>query len=283
MAEVSRAILLVLVLMGLVSGCAAETENRPAAVRSTALMPGVPVRVTPAPQGSSTECPVGESRNPNGSCAPCPDYEGCFKRSADMRFFLDKIIGLMDGYSKATYQDLPGPAGWYFIPIGVTGEMKCIERPGVTARYSELSYEYCPTDKNIYIGEVRMWKFYSDQGDAGAAIGIAHEWGHHVQQVVGVKSPAGASAEVKRLHTIRSENQADCIAGAWFGYEVKRGVANDDDLKDADAVIAAIASAEGPTRNHGTLDERSRAFVQGYRDGIASCSSFFPEQPLITP
>ena len=48
------------------------------------------------------------------------------------------------------------------------------------------SYEYCPVDQAIYVGQDMLWEFYTRTGDAGPAVGLAHEFGHHIQSQLGV-------------------------------------------------------------------------------------------------
>lgn len=88
--------------------------------------------------------------------------------------------------------------------------------------------------------------------------------------------------EQLRLYTIRAENQADCIAGAWFGWAASQGVVTQDDYADADNIMADVASLEQDnTRYHGTLQERTDSFIAGMQKGIYSCVGFFPNIPII--
>ena len=61
----------------------------------------------------------------------------------------------------------------------------------------------------MYVGQDMLWTFYEQTGDAGPAVGLAHEFGHHIQQSMGVPAPRTAE------QSTRHENQADCVAGAW--------------------------------------------------------------------
>ena len=92
-------------------------------------------------------------------------------------------------------------------------------------------------------------------GDAGPAVGLAHEFGHHIQQLRGV--PAPRTAEQSTQH----ENQADCIAGAWTKYtDEHKWLEYPDDIEDIDTLFPLIGSAEGNDRDHGTAAQRSQSF-----------------------
>lgn len=201
-----------------------------------------------------------------------------------MEYFYNVVIASVNTFSTATYEKMPAPTKWLYIPSGVTGKEGCTEAggSGKQAFYTEYSYEYCPADQIVYVGELGMWRYYQ-LGDAAPAIAIAHEWGHHVQKQTGVyKGYTGLNAEQSRLYTIRVENQADCIAGAWFGWAASQGAVTQDDYADADNIMADVASLEQDnTRYHGTLQERTDSFIAGMQKGIYSCVGFFPNIPII--
>jgi predicted metalloprotease len=112
--------------------------------------------------------------------------------------------------------------------------------------------------------------YYSEDGDAAPAVGLAHEWGHHVQNVVGV--PQGTS----NAESVDYENQADCIAGAWIAYAVEQGwIDYPDDINDTAGLLKDIASNE-PNRDHGNLEERTESMVWGIRNGLQGCNDFYP-------
>lgn len=142
------------------------------------------------------------------------------------------------------------------------------------ASYSDQSYEYCPLDKTVYVGELQMWDYYARLGDAAPAVGMAHEWGHHLQAEAGITTTTPEE-------TVVTENQADCVAGAWSAWLVDQEIMNDDDFDDIGALLLEIGSAEGPGRDHGTAEEREGSFVHGFEGGMKACNEFVPDKPLI--
>jgi hypothetical protein len=153
-----------------------------------------------------------------------------------------------------------------YVEEGDSGPEGCVDHTGEPAYYSDESYEYCSPDVTVYLGQSMLWDFYTLTGDAGPAMGIAHEFGHHIQHELDVPSPFTPAQSVVY------ENQADCIAGAWAQWTDHEGyLETEDDLEDIEALFPLIASAEGEDRDHGTQEEREEAFIDGFRGGVTAC------------
>ncbi|QZY51383.1 KPN_02809 family neutral zinc metallopeptidase [Leucobacter tenebrionis] len=155
---------------------------------------------------------------------------------------------------------------------------------------------YCPSDQAIYL-DVAFFDMLS--GDYGASDGslaqmyvLAHEWGHHISNLIGTLQQAGRETG-PASGSVRLELQADCFAGAW----VKDASTVTDDAgvpflqpvtqqQIADAMSAAAAVGDdhimesagvevNPERfTHGTSEQRQRWFQAGYRSGPAACGTF---------
>jgi len=223
------------------------------------------------------DCPVGEQNNGDGVCAPCVDFETCFTDSSQMSYFFSQIMAMIQEYSASTYEAMPDVDDWHFVRVGRSGPEGCTDRDGRRASFSDQSYEYCPLDHTIYVGEQAMWDFYSRMGDAAPAVGIAHEWGHHLQAMVGVTS------DNTLADAINLENQADCIAGSWSAWLVNEDIMVEDDFGDIGLLLLEIGSIEGPGRDHGTVDEREDSFIYGFQGGLSACNDYVPDTPLLQP
>ena len=141
---------------------------------------------------------------------------------------------------------------------------------------------YCPGDRKLYIDptfyEV-MEKRLKAPGDFAQAYVIAHEVGHHIQNLIGSThlQPAG---ETKNQVSVRVELQADCLAGVW-GQSAKLALKiNADDLKEAvNAAHAigddALGNSNASDYTHGSSAQRIRWFRRGFDAGDPrQCDTF---------
>ena len=219
--------------------------------------------------GTSTAQPgqPGQPGQQGGTNCPGGSLEGCYTEG-QMQAFLGVAVRFVHGFSDDRYTRMPHPAGYQLIGSGRGAQSPC-------GTLDSMTYAYCPADDRVYIGQKQLWLFYSGIGDAAAVVGLAHEYGHHVQRVAGVPDLNSPSARV------RHENQADCIAGAFVGWARDQGFLEDGDTQDIAGLVKAIASSEDdPGRDHGTLAERAASMSTGIRDGLPGCSAFYPETPV---
>ncbi|MCB1905836.1 MAG: neutral zinc metallopeptidase [Rhodocyclaceae bacterium] len=153
---------------------------------------------------------------------------------------------------------------------------------------------YCPADQKVYID----LSFYDDlrnrfraPGDFAQAYVVAHEIGHHVQNLLGISSRVQSArqqvsaAEGNRL-SVRLELQADCLAGVWAHHADRaRSVLESGDVEEGLAAAAAIGDdrlqrqAQGhavpDSFTHGSSEQRVRWFRNGLAGGeVAGCNTF---------
>jgi predicted metalloprotease len=161
------------------------------------------------------------------------------------------------------------------VPFGRTVGSKCVDINGNETQ-NDRSNDYCPTDNAVYVGQSIMWDSYRQFGSAGPLSGLAHEYGHFLQSVMGVPNPLSAT------ETIRHENQADCFSGTFIAFLHDRAnTGSPNDLGSVEHYLTATASADAPGRDHGTARERIDSFALGYDGGLPACTRFFPSTPLI--
>src|SRR5262245_42952058 len=141
---------------------------------------------------------------------------------------------------------------------------------------------YCPADQKLYIDP----SFYDVMeqrlrapGDFAQAYVIAHEVGHHVQNLIG-SNRLKTRGETSNQNSVRVELQADCLAGVWG--HTARGTLQitDQDLGEALNAAHAIGDdtlghADERTFTHGSSEQRKRWFGRGFDSGDArQCDTF---------
>ena len=141
---------------------------------------------------------------------------------------------------------------------------------------------YCPRDGKLYIDPAFydvMERRLRAPGDFAQAYVIAHEVGHHVQNLIGATDLA-VRGETKNQVSVRVELQADCFAGVW-GHTARASLAiTDDDLKEAVNAAHAIGDdtlghANPAAYTHGTSAQRMKWFRRGFDSGDArQCDTF---------
>jgi uncharacterized protein len=157
---------------------------------------------------------------------------------------------------------------------------------------SEVGPFYCPVDKLVYIDlgffdELKS-RFGVNVTPFVEAYVLAHEYGHHVQDLDGTLDKAKGSQQGPQSGSVRTELQADCYAGVWAAHAVDTGLIEQLTQADINSGLAAAAAigddriqqetqgqVNPETWTHGSSAERRHWFSTGYQQGKpAACDTF---------
>ncbi|MCT9623014.1 neutral zinc metallopeptidase [Curtobacterium sp. C2H10] len=156
---------------------------------------------------------------------------------------------------------------------------------------------YCPPDRAIYLDTAFYDDLQSKYGSSGGPLAqmyvVAHEWGHHIQQLQGAFANTDRSGTGASSGSVRVELQADCYAGAWVGDAATTKDANGEtffepitraEIEDALSAASAVGDDSIQERSsgrvdpdsftHGSSEQRQNWFLRGYQRGATACDTF---------
>ncbi|MGV8939482.1 MAG: neutral zinc metallopeptidase [Allorhizobium sp.] len=152
---------------------------------------------------------------------------------------------------------------------------------------------YCPGDRKVYLDTDffnELQQKFGASGDFAEAYVIAHEVGHHVQNLTGIlpkfnqMRQSMSEVEANKM-SVRVELQADCFAGIWGKYTQQKGLLDAGDLEEALNAARQIGDDTLQKRsqgyvvpdsfNHGTSAQRTTWFKRGFDSGkMNACDTF---------
>ena len=167
-------------------------------------------------------------------------------------------------------------------------------RSGCGAAQSAMGPFYCPLDRKVYLDTSffqEMQRRFNAGGDFAYAYVIAHEVGHHIQNVLGILPKVQArqrevgERESNQL-SVRVELMADCLAGVWAKHSnAKWNAIDENDMREAVAAAQAIGDDRLQGKRggevmpdsftHGSSAQRVRWLLTGFKSGqVQSCDTF---------
>jgi predicted metalloprotease len=202
-----------------------------------------------------------------------------------------RIVGVINSVQAYWSQHLPGYTKVDTVFFSSSANTGC----GFAT--SSVGPFYCPLDQKVYIDlgfydDLRS-RFGAQGGPFAEAYVIAHEYGHHVENLRGVLERSRDGSTGPTSSGVRVELQADCLAGVWARGAVQTGFIEeltDADIRDGLDAAAAVGddriqeSVQGRVNpeswTHGSAQQRMKWFTTGYQSGdLASCDTFAVAAP----
>lgn len=225
------------------------------------------------------------------------DFSRC-QTGADANEFVEcRIIGTVNSVQDYWNDALPADVGRQYRAAKTVIYSGATQSPCGTAS-NQTGPFYCPVDERIYIDasffDLLTSRFGADSGALAQEYVVAHEYGHHVQNILGILDRTRDGRTGATSNGVRVELMADCMAGVWANHAATTQDAQGNTLlqpltrDDIDSALSAAAavgddaiqagsggSVNPESWTHGSSEQRQTWFLTGYESGsVQRCDTF---------
>ena len=224
------------------------------------------------------------------------DLSKC-KTGADANKYVEcRIVGTVNSAEAFWSEELPRYGKQFREPKTIIYTQATQSACGTAS--NQVGPFYCPLDESIYIDasffDILEQQFGSSTGPLAQEYVVAHEYGHHIQNVLGLLGRAQQDPQGPESGAVRTELMADCLAGVWAKHASSTPGADGQpflkelttqDIQSALSAASAVgddqiqAKTQGRVTpenwTHGSAEARQRWFLQGYKTGdLNQCDTF---------
>ncbi|RMI30627.1 KPN_02809 family neutral zinc metallopeptidase [Nocardia stercoris] len=237
--------------------------------------------------------------NNSSQSGAAPDISMC-KTGADANRNVNcRVVATANSVNTVWSVELPKQTGVQYVPPKVRLFTGSVSTGGCGTATSAVGPFYCPADRTAYFDTGFFQELKDRFGGSNNPLAqeyvVAHEFGHHVQNLLGDSNRASRDPKGPQSGSVRMELQADCYAGIWAGRADKQAAPGSNQpflqpitqaqLQDALSAAAAVGddriqkAATGRVNpeswTHGSSDERQKWFMVGYKtSNVKMCDTF---------
>jgi predicted metalloprotease len=225
----------------------------------------------------------GDIASPSGADSTAPLAETDSGLNDERKDFVAAVVG----FTEDSWSEIFREGGGDYRPPKMVLYTEAVESACGFGQ-AAMGPFYCPEDEKVYLDLSffqELHNRFQAPGDFSQAYVIAHEVGHHVQNLLNLSSP-GRSNQA----SVRTELQADCLAGVWANRTERSQRAESQSFLDPGDIDEALRAASmiGDDKlqmrsqgyvvpesfTHGTAEQRARWFKQGFQSGnITGCNT----------